>query len=51
MSAFLPPEDLVSWGWRVPFLASALLIGIGLYIRLNIHETPVFTKPKCRNPQ
>lgn len=50
MSAFLPPEDLVSWGWRVPFLASALLIGIGLYIRLNIHETPVFTKTKVQEP-
>ncbi|CAI0941800.1 MFS transporter [Serratia ficaria] len=46
MSAFLPQEDLVDWGWRVPFLASALLIGIGLYIRLNIHETPVFKQTK-----
>ncbi|AOE85511.1 MFS transporter [Pseudomonas sp. TCU-HL1] len=35
-------EDLLSWGWRVPFLASILLIVVGLYIRLNIHETPSF---------
>ncbi len=32
----------VQWGWRVPFLLSALLIAIALYVRLNIDETPVF---------
>ncbi len=30
------------WGWRIPFLASALLVGVGLYVRLRIEETPVF---------
>lgn len=38
----LSPEDLLAWGWRIPFLGSALLIAVGLYIRLNISETPAF---------
>ncbi len=40
----LPREDLMSWGWRIPFLASFLLIMVGIYIRLRITETPVFTE-------
>ncbi|ORM90854.1 MFS transporter [Pantoea septica] len=51
IAAFLSPEDLLHWGWRIPFLASALLIAIGLYIRLNIHETPVFKETKETEPQ
>jgi metabolite-proton symporter len=38
----------VQWGWRLPFLMSAALIGIGLYVRLNIDETPVFVEEKIR---
>ncbi len=34
--------DFVTWGWRIPFLLSIVLIGIGLWIRLGILETPVF---------
>jgi MFS family permease len=34
----------LEWGWRIPFLLSALLIGVGLYIRLGILETPVFAQ-------
>jgi metabolite-proton symporter len=34
--------DFIAWGWRVPFLLSIVLIGIGLWIRLGILETPVF---------
>jgi len=33
-----------AWGWRIPFLASAVLVVIGLYVRLKLAETPVFTK-------
>ena len=39
----------MQWGWRLPFLISAALIGIGLYVRLNIDETPVFAEEKARN--
>ena len=38
----LPKEDLLAWGWRIPFLLSAVLVAFGLYIRLKIAETPVF---------
>jgi metabolite-proton symporter len=40
----LPREDLMSWGWRIPFLASFLLIMVGIYVRLKVTETPVFTE-------
>jgi MFS family permease len=39
----------MQWGWRLPFLISAALIGIALYVRLNIDETPVFAEEKARN--
>jgi metabolite-proton symporter len=39
----------MQWGWRVPFLISAALIGVALYVRLNIDETPVFAEEKARN--
>jgi metabolite-proton symporter len=40
----LSNADLLSWGWRVPFLASALLVIVGLYIRLQLVETPAFRR-------
>jgi MHS family shikimate/dehydroshikimate transporter-like MFS transporter len=40
----LPDEDFLSWGWRVPFLASALLIVVGLVVRLRLMESPVFAQ-------
>jgi len=40
----LPREDLLSWGWRMPFLASFLLILVGIFVRLHIAETPVYTE-------
>lgn len=42
LSAGLSDAQFAAWGWRVPFLASALLVAVGLYIRLKIAETPVF---------
>ena len=42
----LPEEQFLSWGWRVPFLLSALLVVVGLMIRVRILETPAFTKVK-----
>ena len=38
----LPKDDFTTWGWRVPFLLSALLVALGLYIRVSVAETPVF---------
>ena len=42
-SALSGPE-FMTWGWRVPFLASILLVGIGLYIRIGIEESPTFKR-------
>ena len=42
----LPEEDFVSWGWRVPFLFSIVLVFVGLFIRLRIMESPVFAQIK-----
>jgi metabolite-proton symporter len=44
MSLSTSEATFLAWGWRVPFLASLLLIGIGFYIRVGILETPVFAK-------
>lgn len=38
----LSDADFMSWGWRIPFLASALLVVIGLWVRLRLTETPAF---------
>lgn len=40
----LPREDLLSWGWRLPFLASFVLILVGIFVRMRINETPVYTE-------
>ena len=42
----LPEEDIVAWGWRVPFLVSIVLVLVGLFIRLRIMESPEFAKVK-----
>lgn len=44
LAHFLGDEAFFSWGWRVPFLASAILVIFGLFIRLKIAETPEFAK-------
>jgi MFS family permease len=41
--------EFMQWGWRIPFLISAALIGIALYVRLHIGETPVFAEEKASN--
>ena len=43
------PEWFETIGWRIPFLLSAVLIGVGLYIRLGVLETPVFEKVRAEN--
>lgn len=44
MSNSLSDAQLFSWGWRVPFLASTILVAVGLYIRLRLVETPAFRR-------
>lgn len=39
-------EAFADWGWRIPFLLSILLVGVSIYIRLKMHESPMFTKLK-----
>ncbi|MAQ81935.1 MAG: MFS transporter [Maritimibacter sp.] len=41
---FISEDALLTWGWRLPFLSSLLLIGLGLWVRLSISETPEFAK-------
>src|SRR5215471_13977167 len=38
----LSPDEFLSWGWRIPLLSSIVLVGIGLWIRLGVDETPMF---------
>lgn len=45
----LDDEQFASWGWRLPFLFSIVLVGIGLFIRLRIEESPVFTALRDEN--
>ncbi|WP_421842524.1 MFS transporter [Mycobacterium sp.] len=42
-------QKFMTWGWRLPFLLSAALVGVALYVRLNIDETPVFVAENTRN--
>jgi metabolite-proton symporter len=41
-------DDFDSWGWRIPFLLSIVLVGIGLYVRLRVLESPAFAEVKKR---
>jgi MHS family shikimate/dehydroshikimate transporter-like MFS transporter len=47
--ARLPESDFLTWGWRIPFLISVLLVGVGLYIRLRMEETAAFLQVKAKN--
>ena len=41
-SSIVTPEQFASWAWRIPFLASAVLVAVGLFVRLGLEESPVF---------
>ena len=41
-SSMVSEESFFAWGWRIPFLASAILIGISMYIQLNLEDTKAF---------
>lgn len=42
----LPDDALLSWGWRIPFLVSLILLALGVYVRLSVTESPVFEQVK-----
>ncbi len=46
--AVMSPAAFQAWGWRVPFLLSAVLVGVGLYVRLRVEETPVYRAARER---
>ncbi|PSL52428.1 putative MFS family arabinose efflux permease [Saccharothrix carnea] len=50
VGATVPPADFAAWGWRVPFLASALLFPVVLFIQLKVEDSPVFREIKERRP-
>ncbi|GAA2411831.1 MFS transporter [Actinomadura vinacea] len=45
--AALPEEQFLSWGWRVPFLVTVVMIGLGLWMRLGVEESPVFQRAQA----
>jgi MFS family permease len=48
LAAFLPEDSFLTWGWRIAFLLSAVLVGFGLWIRTRLEETPVFRELAAR---
>jgi MFS family permease len=48
--ASMPTEQALAWGWRVPFLLSAVLVLVGVYVRTRIDESPVFTRAVAEAP-
>ncbi|HUZ04259.1 MAG TPA: MFS transporter [Acidobacteriaceae bacterium] len=51
LSRFLTNQQFFAFGWRLPFLASAVLVFLGLYVRLTLTETPVFQQAQQRGEQ
>ena len=50
LSVTMSKADFTAWGWRIPFLLSAILVGVGLWVRLRIGETKAFTEAAAREP-
>lgn len=48
LTSVLTQEDFMSWGWRIPFIGSSLLVLVGLYVRLRITETPAFLEAQAK---
>lgn len=51
LSWLLSEEQFMQWGWRVPFILSAVLVLVGLYVRVSLNESPVFAKVKKEKKQ
>lgn len=50
LSLLLTPDQFKAWGWRLPFLASSLLVAVGLWARLKLSETPAFAQAMAEAP-
>lgn len=48
VSGVLPEEDFTTWGWRIPFLMSVILIGLSMYVQLHLEDTPAFKELQRR---
>ena len=51
LSWLLTDQQFMEWGWRMPFIFSAVLVIIGLYVRVSLHESPVFAKVAAAKKQ
>ncbi|MBB5156474.1 MFS transporter [Saccharopolyspora phatthalungensis] len=49
--SLMADHAFLAWGWRIPFLASAVLVAIGLWIRLGVEESPIFAEARARAEQ
>lgn len=47
LRAYMSPVDFASYGWRIPFLVSTVLVGVSVYIRLKLQESPVYQEMKA----
>lgn len=50
LASSMDEKAFLAWGWRVPFLLGILLLGVGMFIRLKIMESPIFTEAKAADP-
>jgi MFS family permease len=48
LGALLDDKQFFDWGWRIPFLTSAVLVGLGLWVRLKLTETPAFIEAEAK---
>ncbi|EIW8489855.1 MFS transporter [Klebsiella pneumoniae] len=49
ISLILSKDDFIAWGWRIPFLLSIIIVLVGMFVRHNVDESPVFLKMKTKN--
>ena len=50
LGVLLTPDQFKAWGWRLPFIASSLLVAVGLWVRLKLTETPAFARAMAEAP-
>jgi len=50
LNLWLSPQEFKQWGWRLPFIASVVLVAVGLWVRLKLTETPAFAKAMKEAP-